>query len=342
MRRGDDTISRIEPRVDAAWRSKVTRMTSFAGLCLVCGSMHAVAQQWPERPLRILTSEVGGSLDFASRVVAQGLTPVLGQQVIVENRGGAGGAIAIEMTARATPDGYTLLLYGSAIWLLPALRSSVGWDPVRDFAPITMAASSPHIMLVHPSVPAKTVQELIALAKSKPGGLNYASGGPGSTAHIVTEILKSVAGIDMVHVPYKGGGPGLNDLVAGKVQLMLPPISANVVSQVKAGRLRALAVTSAQPSGLMPELPTAAAAGLPGYEAASIIGIFAPAKTPARIVSRLNDETVKMLKRPEVKERFLNAGVDVLATNVADSNAINRREWEKLKKVVKDAGIRSD
>jgi tripartite-type tricarboxylate transporter receptor subunit TctC len=311
-------------------------------LLLTTAPAAGVAQQWPARPLRIITAEVGGSLDFASRIIAQGLTQALGQQVIVENRGGAGGAIGIEMTAKATPDGYTLLLYGSAIWLLPALRPSVGWDPVKDFAPVTMAATSPHIVLVHPSVAAKSVQELIALAKSKPGGLNYASGGPGSTAHIVTEIFKSVAGVEMVHVPYKGGGPGLNDLVAGKVQVMLPPISANVVSQVKAGRLRALAVTSAQPSGLMPELPTAAAAGLPGYEAASIVGVFAPAKVPTRILARLNAETVGVLRRPEVRERFLNAGVDVLATDVAESSAINRREWEKLRKVVREAGIRSD
>jgi tripartite-type tricarboxylate transporter receptor subunit TctC len=272
-----------------------------------------------------------------ARVVAQGISGPLGQQVIVDNRGDR---IAQEIVAKAAPDGYTFHVTGTGFWVEPLLRK-LSYDPVRDFSPITLATMSPNILLVHPSFPAKSVKELIALAKSKPGGLNYASAGIGGAAHLAGELFKALAGIDIIHIPYKGAGAALTAMMGGEVQLML--VSAgSAVPPIKAGKLVALAVTSGQPSALAPGLPTVAASGLPGYEAVSMVSIFAPAKTPVVLINRLNREIVSLLNRAEEKERLFNAGAEVVASTPEELAAKMKQEIARLSKVIKDAGIRAD
>ena len=244
---------------------------------LVVGAGTASGQNYPSKPIRMLAPEAGGGADFVARVIARELTANLGQQVVVENRGGAGGIIAGEIVAKAPPDGYTLLFHGPAIWLLPFLRNHVPYDPVRDFSPITMAVTTPNILVVHPSLPVSSVRELIALAKARPGQINDAGANTASSVHLAAELFKAMAGVKIVRVPFKGVGPSLNALIAGQVQIMFPSAGA-VAPHVKSGRLRALAVTSAQPTALAPGLPTVAASGVPGYESIAMFGIFAPAQ----------------------------------------------------------------
>ena len=309
---------------------------ALACLCLSAVYGYSVAQSFPARPVRIVASDVGGGNDFAARLIAQGLTAGLGQQVIVDNRGGIVGS---QTVAKATPDGHTLLLQGSAMWLLPFMRDGVPWDPERDFAPITIATSSPNVIVVHPSVPVQSVKDLIALAKAKPGGINYAVGGLGSTPHLAVELFRSMAGIDMVLVNYKGGGAAFNDLIAGQVQLMIPTAGA-ASAHIRSGRLKALAVTTAQPSALTLGLPTVAAA-VPGYEAVSSFGVFAPAGTPPAVINRLNAEIARVLGRPDVKERFLNAGVETIGSSPQQLAAVVKSEMTRLGKLIRDSGIRA-
>jgi len=299
----------------------------------------ASAQGFPTRPVHIVTSEPGGGNDFAARVIAQGLTGPLGQPVVVDNRGGASGAIAGETVAKGPPDGHLLLLYGSNIWLLPLLRSNVPYDPVQDLAPITLALRAPIILVVHPSLPVKSARELVALARARPGALNYGAGAVGSASQIATELFKSVGKLDIVQISYKGNGPALNALIAGEVQLAFAT-PASVAAHIKSGRLRALAVTSREPSPLLPGLPTLAAAGLPGYEAESIVGLFAPGKTPAAVIARLNEEIVRVLDRPDVKERFLSSGVQTVGSTPEEFGATVRAEMNRLGRVIREANIR--
>ena len=322
----------------------MTLMVQRAWLCaggvalLAASAQEVMAQSYPGRPIHIVTSEPGGGNDFAARMIAQPLATSLGQQVIVDNRGGASGAIAGETVAKAAPDGYTLLLYGSNIWLLPFLRSNVPYDPLRDLAPVTLAVKAPNILVVHPSLAAKSVAELVALAKSQPGTLNYGSGATGSSSQIATELFKVMAAIEIVQIPYKGNGLALNALIAGQVHLAFAT-PGSVTQHIKAGRLRALAVTSTQPSALLPGLPTVSASGVPGYEAVSIVGLFAPAKTPAALVGRLNEEVVRVLNRADVKERFFGAGVETVGSTPEEFGATVRSEMARLGKVIRDAGI---
>ena len=297
------------------------------------------AQEYPNRPVHIVTSEPGGGNDFAARMIAQALSVSLGQQLIVDNHGAASGAIAGEMVARAVPDGYTLLLYGSNIWLLPFLRNSVPYDPVRDLAPVTLAVRAPNILVVHPALRVTSVQELIALARARPGALNYGTGAIGSSSQIATELFKAMGRLNIVQIPYKGNGIALNALIAGEVQLAFAT-AGSVAAHIKSGRLRALAVTSSQPSPLLPGLPTVASAGLPGYEAMSIVGIFAPAKTPEAVIARLNQETVRVLNSAELKERFLKSGVETVGSTPEEFGAVVRSEMARLGKVIRDANIR--
>jgi tripartite-type tricarboxylate transporter receptor subunit TctC len=232
-----------------------------------------------------------------------------------------------------------LLLYGSPIWLAPFLRDKVAYDPVKDFAPITLTTRSPTVLVVNPSVAAHSVKDLIALAKAKPGAINIAVGGSGTASHLATELFKAMAGVNMVVVPYKGSGPVITALLGGEV-LMTFSNAAAIAPHVKSGRLKALAVTSAQPSPLAPELPTVAASGLPGYESTSIYGMLAPAKTPAPIITRLNQDIVKFLVQPEVKQKFLNSGVETVGNSPREFAAAIRSDMTKLGKVIKDAGIR--
>ncbi|MBI3936239.1 MAG: tripartite tricarboxylate transporter substrate binding protein, partial [Betaproteobacteria bacterium] len=295
------------------------------------------AQNYPTRPVRIVTSEPGSTNDLVARLIAQGLTVSLGRQVIVDNRAIRAG----EVVAGAQPDGYTLLSYGTPLWIMPFLRDNVPWDPVRDFSPVTWATSSPNILVVHPSVRVNSVSELIGMAKARPGELNYATSSPGSAAHLAGELFRVMAAVKIVRIAYKGTGTALNGIVGGEVQLMFSTAAA-AAPHIKSGRLRALAVTSAQPTSLVPGLPTVAASGLPGYEAILILGIFAPAGTPAALLTRLNEEVVRTLNTAEVKERLHKVGVEVVGSSPAQFAAKIRSEMARWSKVIKDAGIRDE
>ena len=297
----------------------------------------AIAQGYPARPVRILTAETGGGSDIVSRILAPALTARLGQQVIVENR--VGGLIVAELAARATPDGHTLLVYSNALWLLPFMRDTTPYA-VSDFAPVSLLLSAPSLLVVHPSVPAQSVQELLALARAKPGALNYASGPLGATPHLAGELFKSMANVDIVHIPFKGIGLALNDVIGGRVQVMFPSTGSSS-PHVKAGRLRALAVTSAQPSALAPGLPTLASGGLPGFEIVSIFGAFVPVRTNAAVVNRLAREIASALQSPEVKDRFTAISMETVASTPDALSAAIRSERDRLGKVIRERGIRA-
>ena len=296
----------------------------------------AQAQGYPSKPVRFVTSEPGGGNDIVARVLAEGLTASLGQRVIVDNRG----IVAAEIAKNASPDGYTLLVYGANIWLLPYLRERVAWDPLRDFAPITIAVQLPNVLVVHPTVPVKTTREFIDYARTRPGKLDYAAGTIGVSPHLAAELFKSMTALDLVRVPYKGGGPALNGLIAGETQVMFPNVGS-VMTHMKSGRVRALGVSSAQPSALAPGLPTIASV-VPGYEFVAVICLYAPAKTPRAIVEQLNREAARVLKAPDVKERLFNAGNEVVANSAAEFAAYMKVDMQKMGKVIKDAGIRAE
>jgi tripartite-type tricarboxylate transporter receptor subunit TctC len=243
--------------------------------------------------------------------------------------------------AKAQPDGYTVLLHGSGLWLLPFMREDVPWDSLRDFSPITLAISSSNLVVVNPSLPINSIKDLIAVAKARPGQLNDAGGQTGASTHLAAELFKAMAGVDIVRVPYKGVGPALNALIAGEVQLSFTNPGA-ATPHVKSGRLRALAVTSAQPSALLPGLPTVAASGLPGYEAVSIFGLFAPARTPAAIINRLNQESVRFLNLAQTREKFLNSGVETVGSSPEQLAATVKSEMARMGKVIRDRGIRAE
>ena len=301
----------------------------------VLGASVVLAQDYPSKPIRIITSGVGGGSDFDSRQIAQGISCPLGQPVVVENRTAI---LAAELVSKAPPDGYTLTVSGGAVWNSTLFRK-MNYDVINDFAPVTLIERTVNIVAVHPSLPVKTIKELIALAKARPAELNYGSTGAGSGQHMGTELFKSLAGVNIVHVPYKSSGQAVPALISGEVQVLIYD-SGVLAPHAKSGKLRALAVTSAQPSALTPGLPTVAASGLPGYETESISGLFAPAKTPAAIVSRLNQEIVRFLNLPEVKERFLNAQVEIVASAPEQFAAAVKSELAKWVKVIKDAGIK--
>ena len=316
------------------------RLRLIAGL--LCAGLAAPgmasAQDYPGKPIRLLTSTIGGSNDLGARLVAPALTAQLGQQVIVDNRPGI---IAIEAAAKAPPDGYALLLYGNVTWLDPLMRDKPLWDPIKDFSPITLTHRAPNILVVHPSLPAKSVQQLIVLAKARPGELNVSTGAIGGSPHLAWELFKTMAGVDMAHILYRGTGPAVTDVIAGQVQVNFST-PGPVTPHIKSGRLRALAVTSAQPSALAPGLPTVAAAGLPGYETAAMSGILAPARTPAAIINRLNQELVQILNRPETRERFLNSGMESVSNSPDQFAAAIKSEMSRMGKVIKDANIRAE
>ena len=323
------------------WRHCSAVRSSIGALfALIAGHIEpAKAQTYPEKPVRLVTAAAGAGGDFVARIVAAGLTEIWGQPVVIDNRGGSA-VIPIELVAKAPPDGYTLLGFGTTLWHLP-LMQTVSYDPVKDFAPITLVATTPMIVVVHPSLPARSIKELIALAKSKPGQLNYSSGISGSTTHLPAEMFKSMAGVDIVRVSYKGGAPALTALLGGETQLMFGNASG-VGPHIKAGKLRALAVTSAQRSALFPDLPTVAASGLPGYEAASQQCMFVPAATPVLLVKRLNQDLVRVLNRTEVKERFLRSGSEVVANSPEELAAVIKADMVVMGKVIKQAGIRAN
>jgi tripartite-type tricarboxylate transporter receptor subunit TctC len=304
---------------------------------MVLGAGMVFGQNYPNKPIRIVASAAGGSGDFAARLIAQGLSGALSQQVVVDNRGGV---IPGEIVSKAPPDGYTLLIDAASFWIGPLLQETP-YDPVKDFAPVTLTDSAPNVLVVNPSLPVKSVKELIALAKARPGELNYGSSSTGSTPHLAAELFNMMAGVKIVRVPFKGSGPAVISLLGGQVQLMFAT-AGSVAPHVKSGRLRALAVASLQPSALAPGLPTIAASGVPGYEAVAFEGMFAPAKTPVAIIDRLNQEIVRVLNRAEVKERFFNAGVETVGSTPEEFAAAIKSNVAKWGKLIKDAGIRDE
>ncbi len=303
-----------------------------------CGAGAASGQAYPVKPVRIVVTGVGSGGDFAARLIAQGISGSLGQQIIVDNRGS--GNMPAEIVSKAAPDGYTLCLSAAPLWIGPFLRKA-SYDPVKDFSPVTLAVTSPNILVVHPSLPVKSVKELIALIRARPGALNYATSGVGGSGFLAAELFKSMVRANMVRVNYKSGGLALTELISGHTHLMFANAGA-VAPHLKSGRLKALAVTSAKPSVLLPGLPTVAAGGLPGYELVSVQGIFAPARTPVTIIQRLNQEIVSFLQRPDTKERFFAAGVESLGSTPEELAATVKSEMERLGKVIKEAGIRDD
>ena len=296
-------------------------------------------QAYPNKLVRILTAEAGGGLDFQARLIAQGLSGSLGKQVIVENH--SGGTYAAEIVAKAPADGYSVLFYGSNVWLAPFLNNNVPWDPEKDFTPVSLAVRSPNLVVVHPSLPVKSVRELIVLAKARPGALNYASGSTGSSPHLAAELFKHLAQVNIVRIPYRGNALGYTDVIRGQVHMIFPT-ATSMAPHMKSGRLRVLAVTTAQPSKLFPELPTVAASGLPGYELATITGALVRAGTPTALVSRLNQEIVKVLASADIKARFLVAGVEAVGSTPEEFAAIIKSEMGRLGKMIRDAGIRDD
>lgn len=307
---------------------------------LVCGTPLA-AESYPARPVRVLVGFApGGVNDIVARAIAVKLGPRLGQQVIVENRPGAGGNIATELVARAAPDGYTMLLGSvSSLAMSPALLGKVPFDPINDFAPITQAVGVSVLIAVHPSVPARSLKEFVALAKKQPGKLNFASPGTGSIAHLASELFRRTAGIDIVHVPYKGGAPASVDAVSGQVESLISVISSGA-PHVRSGRLRGLAVTSAKRASILPDVPTVAEAGYPGYEASGWLGLLFPAKTPDAIVSRVHKEAVAVINMPDVREQLQNSGLDPVPSDPAAFRAYIKAELAKWTKVIREAGIK--
>ncbi len=297
-----------------------------------------LGQAYPNKPIRFLTSAAGGSNDIMARMIGQAIAGPLGQPMVVDNR--ATSLLAAEVSSKAPPDGYNVLFAAATLWITPLMQNT-SYDAIRDFAPLTLVASSPLIVAVHPSLPVKSVKELIALAKARPGELNYGSAGNGSSSHLSAELFKSMAGVNIVRIPYKGNAQSLTDLMGGQVQLAIPP-AASVTPHLKSGRLKALAATSAQPSALAPGLPTVAASGLPGYEMLSTDTVMIPAKTPEAIISRLNQEMVRYLKTAEAKEKLFNMGAEVVASSPEELGAVIRADVTRMGKVIKEAGIRSD
>ena len=316
-------------------------LCAFAAMAAI--ALSAQAADYPEKPIRLLVPAApGGGADFVARILGVKLTEALGQTVVVENRAGASGTIAADNTAKSAADGYTLLMgQSTSVVIAPHLYKKLGYDTLRDLAPVTLVAQVPNILVVHPSVAARTVSEFIALARAQPELLNYGSSGNGAPSHLAGEMFKSATGVKMVHVPYKGAGLAVNGLIAGEIQVMFAPIVA-VLPQVKAGRLRALAVTSATRSAAAPELPTLAESGLPGYEISSWFGLFAPANTPAPVIERLYRETAKALQSPEVRERFAREGAEPVGSSPADFTGYVRAEYAKYTRIVRDSGIKAD
>jgi len=297
----------------------------------------ASSQTYPNKPIRIVTATPGGNNDVMARLLAQGLTAGLGQNVIVENRPSLllGGYVS-----KAPPDGYTLLLSSGSLWLLPYLQDNVPYDPVKDFSPISLTNRAPNILVVHPSLPVKSVPELIALARAKPGTLAYAAGLAGTSPHLAAELFKSMARVNILGIHYKGAVAGLNDLIGGQVQLMFATTSA-AMPHVKSGRLRGLASTSAVTSKLLPDFPTVAAT-LPGYKSEAEYGMWAPSKTPPAIINRLNQEIVHIVTQPAVIEKFFNAGLESVGSSPEQFDAEIRSDMARMGKVIKDAGIRAN
>ena len=311
--------------------------SALAAASLACASA-AFPQAWPSRPVRMVVPlSPGGFADVPARIIAPRLSTALGHQVFVENKPGAGGTIGADFVAKSKPDGYTLLFTGTPHVISAWLYKSLPYDSVKDFAPVSLVASGPYVVVVNPLLQVGSVPELVAAAKAQPGKIDFASSGNGSAQHLVGALFNTMAGIDLNHVPYKGSGPAMQDLLSGQVKVSFAGIP-NVMPHVKAGRLRALAVTTPQRSPDLPDVPTVAEAGVPGYEATLWLNIAAPAGTPPEIVQRMYAETAKVLQDPEVQQGFRAAGVEPSVLDPEALGAFIRSEHEKWGKVVRDTG----
>ena len=314
-------------------------------LTLACSAAAATAAEqgaYPTKPIRfIVPFAPGGSADALARTIQPALSEGLGQTLVIDNRPGASSTIGTDMAAKAVPDGYTLLMVTTTHTVNPSLISKLPFDTVKDFAPVSLVVSQPNILVVHPAVAAKSVRELVALATAKPGTLNFASGGNGSSPHLSGELFKIVAGIQITHVPYKGSGPGVTDLLGGHVQMMFAgPLALE--QQIKSGRLRALAIADRRRSPVFPELPTMTEAGFAGVETGTWYGILAPARTPPAIVAHVQKTIVRILQAPDLKSRILNQGVDIVANSPDEFGKLIIAEVAKWSRVVKTAGIQAD
>ncbi len=301
----------------------------------------ADAPAYPIRPIRfIMPYPIGGTIDMSGRLVSQLLGEALGQQVVVDNRTGAGGTLGTELAARSAPDGYTIVMGGTGtLAISPGLNRKLGYEPLRDFAPITLLATTPYVLVVHPSVAAASPRELIALAKAQPGKLNYASGGSGSAPHLIGEMFRTRGAINVLHIPYKGSSPAKIDLVAGRVQMFFTGIPP-VLGDIRAGTLRAVGVTSGRRTSSLPDVPTIAESGIPGFDVSPWFGVLAPAHTPNAIVTRLNEQTVKALRNPTLRERFAREGVDPVGNTPQQFSAFVRAEMDNWAKAVRESGAK--
>ncbi|MBK8742431.1 MAG: tripartite tricarboxylate transporter substrate binding protein [Betaproteobacteria bacterium] len=315
----------------------------FLLLPLLAGAGPLFAQAYPAKPIKLVVPfPPGGPLDLAGRAIGQKLQEAWGQPVVIENRPGAGGNIGADAVAKSAPDGYTLVMGALSTHAVnPHLFAKMPYDALKDFAPVTLVAVTPNVLVVNLAVPAANVRELVALAKASPGKLSFASGSNGSAGHLAGELFKTLAGIDIVHVPYKGGAPAMQDLLGGQVQFMFDNL-ANSTAQLKAGKLKAFAVTTARRSAFAPELPTMAEAGVPGFDISTWYGILAPAGTPPDIVKKLNAEIVRILATEDIRDKLKAQGAEPSPTSPEEFAAFIRAEWTKYAKIVKDSGAKVD
>jgi tripartite-type tricarboxylate transporter receptor subunit TctC len=314
-------------------------------LCVISAALLAPlagAQSYPVKPIRVILSvPAGATPDVTARLVTPALSSVLGQPLVVDNRGGAGGLIGAEIVARSAPDGYTVFISSpGALTILPHLRK-VPYDTLKDFTPVSLISVGPFVLIAHPSLPVQSVKDLIALAKAQPGRLNYASAGNGVANHLAMELFKQMAGVDILHVPYKGAPQAVTDVLAGHMNMMFNSI-APIVGHIRAGRVRVLGIASAKRSPQLPEVPTISEAGVPGFEAENWFGMFAPAKTPRRIIARLNEALVKVVRSPEIQAQFAALGADAVGNSPEEFAAFVRRDLEKYARVVRISGARVD
>ena len=318
-------------------------LRSISAIVLYSLALSATADDYPNKAIRlIMPYPIGGSIDIAGRMVAQRLAENLGQAGVIDNRTGAGGIVGTETGARAAPDGYTLLMGGTGtLALSPSLQKNLPYDPNKDFTPVTLLVTIPYVVVVHPAVRVNNIRELIALAKAKPNEINYGSGGSGSAPHLAAELFKTIAEVKITHVPYKGSTPAITDTMSGQVQLTFTGIPS-VMTQMKAGRLRPIGVTSLKRAAALPDVPTIAESGVPGYEVNPWFGVLLPARAPQPLVSRINAEILKVLQLPATRDRFAGEGFEAAGNTPAQFAAYIKSEQVKWAKVIKDAGIRAD
>ena len=318
---------------------------SKAGLSVVVALVAFAAQaaEWPDKPIRVILSvPAGATPDVTARLVFPGLSQQLGVSLVADNRAGGGGVIGAEIAAKSAPDGYTLFISSpGALTILPHMRKNIPYDTIRDFAPVSLISIGPFVLMTHPSVPAKTIKELIALAKAQPGKLNYASAGNGVANHLAGELFKQMAGVDIVHVPYKGAPQAVTDVLAGHMNMMFNSV-APIVGYIKTGKIRVLGIASLQRSPQLPDVPTIHESGVPGFEAVNWFGLFAPAKTPRPIINRVNGALVKTVKTPELQAQFIALGADPVGSTVEEFTAFVKRDMEKYEKVVRISGAKVD